>query len=147
MDISSSMVDSLRQAPQIVRNIRRLGFRPEDVKFLLNSQSHHDHAGGLAELKKLTGAKMLASKGDKPSLEGGGKDDFAWGDAFGYTPIMVDRTVKDREEIELGGVRMKAVVTSGHTLGCTTWTLRVKDQRRTYDAVFVSAAPASQVTR
>ena len=127
-------------APQIASNIKRLGFKVEDVKFLLNSQSHNDHAGGLAELKKLSSAKMIASEGDKPGLENGGKDDFAWGDDFGYTPVKVDRVVKDGEEVSLGGVPMKAVITPGHTRGCTTWTLAVKDGAKTYNAVFVCSA-------
>lgn len=127
-------------APQIKENITRLGFKLEDVKFLLNSQSHYDHAGGFAELKRLTNAKMIASEGDKPGIENGGKGDPQWGDQFGYTPVKVDRVVKDGEQIGLGGVRMKAVITPGHTPGCTTWTLPVKDKGKTYNAVFVCSA-------
>ena len=126
--------------PQIRENIKRLGFKLEDVKFLLNSQSHYDHAGGLAELKKLSNAKMVASEGDKPSLENGDRNNFAWGDTLIYTPVKVDRVVRDGEEIELGGVRIKAVITPGHTPGCTTWTLPVKDNGQTYNAVFVCSA-------
>lgn len=127
-------------APQIKENIVRLGFKLEDVKFLLNSQSHYDHAGGFAELKKLTNATMVASEGDKPGIENGGKGDPHWGDKFSYTPVKVDRVVKDGERIGLGGVRMKAVITPGHTRGCTTWTLPVKDNGKTYNAVFVCSA-------
>ena len=126
--------------PQIRENIKRLGFKLEDIKFLLNSQSHYDHAGGLAELKKLSNAKMVASEGDRPSLENGDRNNFSWGDTLTYTPVKVDRVVKDGEEIELGGVRMKAVITPGHTPGCTTWTLPVKDNGQTYNAVFVCSA-------
>ena len=126
--------------PQIRDNIKRLGFKLEDVKFLLNSQSHYDHAGGLAQLKKLSNAKMIASEGDKPSLERGDRDNFAWGDTLIYEPVKVDRIVKDGEEIELGGVRLKAVITPGHTPGCTTWTLPVKDNGQTYSVVFVCSA-------
>ncbi len=126
--------------PQIKENIKRLGFKLEDVKFLLNSQSHSDHAGGLAELKRMTGAKMVASSGDKPGLEKGGKDDPHWGDNAVYTPVKVDRVLKDGENVTLGGIRMRAVITPGHTPGCTTWTLPVKDKRKTYDVVFVCSA-------
>ncbi len=127
-------------APQITTNIAKLGFKISDVKFLLNSQSHYDHAGGFDELKKLTGAKMIASEADKLGLENGGKNDPQWGDQFGYVPVKVDRVVKDGEQINLGGVRMKAVITPGHTPGCTTWTLPVKEKGKSYDTVFVCSA-------
>ena len=126
--------------PQIRDNIKKLGFKLEDVKFLLNSQSHYDHSGGLAELKKLTGAKMVASEGDREALEKGDHDNFAWGDTKTYSPVKVDRTVKDGEELTLGGVKMKALITPGHTRGCTTWTIDVPDHGRTYSVVFVCSA-------
>lgn len=126
--------------PQIRDNVKRLGFKLEDVKFLLNSQSHYDHAGGLAELKKLTRAQMVASEGDRPGLENGGKNDFQFGDTLAYAPVNVDRVVKDGEEISLGGVKMKAVITPGHTRGCTTWALEVPHNGNNYKAVFVCSA-------
>src|ERR1700755_271305 len=58
-------------APQIEKNIQALGFKLTDVKFLLNSHAHLDHSGGLAQLKKDTGAVLVASEGDKSALEGG----------------------------------------------------------------------------
>ena len=126
--------------PQIKENVKRLGFKLEDVKFLLNSQSHSDHSAGFAELKRLTKATMIASEGDKASLERGGKDDPHWGNDAAYTPVKVDRVVKDGELLSLGGSRMKAVMTPGHTPGCTTWTIDVKDQGRNYNVVFVCSA-------
>jgi metallo-beta-lactamase class B len=57
--------------PQIERNIAALGFKLGDVKYLLNSHAHLDHSGGLARLKKASGAQMIASEGDKSALEGG----------------------------------------------------------------------------
>ena len=68
--------------PLIKANVEKLGFKLSDIKILLNTQAHYDHAAGLNELKKLTGAKMLASAGDKPQLERGGLKDFAFGDRF-----------------------------------------------------------------
>ena len=128
--------------PQIKENIKRLGFKLEDVKFLLNSQSHSDHSAGFAELKNLTKATMVASEGDKSGLERGGRNDPHWGDDASYTPVKVDRVVRDGEELSLGGSRMKAVLTPGHTPGCTTWTINVKDKDKgkNYDVVFVCSA-------
>ncbi len=58
-------------APRIAANIRRLGFAPSDVRYLLINHAHFDHSGGLAELKRLTGAKLVASAGDRADLETG----------------------------------------------------------------------------
>jgi metallo-beta-lactamase class B len=112
-------------APQILANIRKLGFRPEDVKVLLNSHAHFDHAGGLAELKQATGAKMIASAEDAVQLERGGKGDFAFDDKYAFPPVKVDRVVADGDTVELGGTTLVAHLTPGHTKGCTTWTMRV----------------------
>lgn len=126
-------------APQIRENIKKLGFKPEDVKFLLNSQAHFDHAGGLAELKNLTGAKMIASRADKILLENGGKGDFRFGDELSYAPVTVDKIVENGDKISLGGIDLKAVLTPGHTKGCTTWTMTVEENNRKYKIVFVGS--------
>lgn len=126
--------------PQIKQNIAQLGFRLQDVKILLNSHAHFDHAGGLAELKELTGAKIMASEADAALLANGGKGDFHFGDRLSYPPVTTDRILHDGDRVELGGVAMTAHLTPGHTKGCTTWTMKVKEGRRQYDVVFVGSA-------
>jgi metallo-beta-lactamase class B len=69
-------------APMILANIRKLGFKPEDVKILLSSHAHYDHAGGLAELKRASGATFYASRGDLPQHARGGLDDPQFGNRF-----------------------------------------------------------------
>lgn len=125
--------------PQIKQNIARLGFRLQDVKILLNSHAHFDHAGGLAWLKELTGAKLMASEAEAALLANGGKGDFHFGDRLSYSPVTADRILHDRDRVELGGVRMTAYLTPGHTKGCTTWTMKVKEGRKQYDVVFVGS--------
>ncbi|HKO59059.1 MAG TPA: MBL fold metallo-hydrolase, partial [Thermoanaerobaculia bacterium] len=66
-------------APMIVANIRKLGFDPRDVRLILNSHAHLDHAGGIAELRRVTGAKFLASAPDAGQLARGGTDDPQFG--------------------------------------------------------------------
>jgi metallo-beta-lactamase class B len=126
-------------APQIKENIAKLGFKPGDVKILLNSQAHYDHAGGLAELKRLTGAQMLASAGDKILLENGGRNDFAFDDRFPYEPVKTDRIIKDGERIKLGGVTLKTIITPGHTKGCTSFVLEAEESGKKYRVVFVGS--------
>lgn len=128
--------------PLIQANIKQLGFKLEDVKILLNSHAHADHAGGLATLKQLTGAKLFASKADTELLTNGGKGDFQWGDRLAYNPVKVDRIIGDKETVELGGVKLIARLTPGHTKGATTWTMKVKDGDKMYDVVIISSASA-----
>ena len=128
--------------PQIKRNIAALGFRLEDVKILINSHAHYDHAGGLAELKELTKAKLLASAVDAALLANGGRDDFSFGDRFAYAPVKADRFLRDNENVKLGGTTLTAHLTPGHTKGCTTWTMKVSDNGRNYNVIFVGSTSA-----
>jgi metallo-beta-lactamase class B len=132
----------LETVPQIKQNIAQLGFRLEDVKILLHSHAHYDHVGGMAELKRLTGAGFMAAEGDVPLLAAGGKGDPNFGDRFLFEPVKPERVLRDRDIVELGGVSMVARVTPGHTKGCTTWTMRVKENGKDYDVVFVGSTSA-----
>jgi metallo-beta-lactamase class B len=123
-------------APQIRQNVAQLGFKLADIKILLNSHAHYDHAGGLAELKELTGAKLMATEADAALLARGGKDDFQWGDQYAYKPVKADRALRDGDQVELGEVRLTALLTPGHTKGSTTWTMKVNDEGTQYDVVF-----------
>jgi metallo-beta-lactamase class B len=136
-----------RTAPQILANIRTLGFDPKQVKILLNSHAHLDHAGGLAQLKRETGARLLASRADAPMLEDGGKTDP--GGVPPFPPVKVDGFVADGQVVELGGVKLTARLTPGHTRGCTSWTLPVQVEGRTRQALSicsVSVLPMYRLT-
>ena len=109
---------------------------------MLNSHAHYDHAGGFAELKRLTGAKLMTSEGDIPLLAAGGKGDPNFGDRFSFEPVKPDRVLRDGDKVELGGVTMVARMTPGHTKGCTSWTMKIKDGEKQYDVVFVGSTSA-----
>lgn len=123
-------------APMILANIARLGFKPSDVRILLNSHAHLDHAGGLAELKRVTGAKLLASAGDLPLLARGGADDPQFGETLLYPPVEPDSIIRDGGHVVLDGTTLVAHITAGHTRGCTTYTMRVRDGSAMRDVVF-----------
>jgi metallo-beta-lactamase class B len=115
-------------APIIEKNIAGLGFSITSVKYLLNSHAHYDHAGGLAALKRDSGAQLVASRADAPILIAGHGADFP--------PVKVDRYIDDGATVQLGGVTITAVLTPGHTKGSTTWTMPVVENGKTYNAVF-----------
>ena len=124
-------------APMILANIKKLGFNPRDVKILLNSQAHFDHAGGLAELKRRTGARMIASKEDGAVLERGGKGDFYFRDTMTFEPVSIDETIEDRKPLKVGSTTITPVLTPGHTKGCTTWTTKVVEDQNQLNVVFL----------
>ena len=123
-------------APLIEKSIATLGFRVQDVKFLLNSHAHYDHCGGLAELKRLSGAEMVASRGDGEVLESGGRAGFEGWKNSGFPVVKVDRVIANGEVVKVGDASLTAVITPGHTKGCTTWTMPVIESGKTYRVVF-----------
>lgn len=114
-------------APLIAKNVAALGFDLRQVKYLLNSHAHFDHAGGLAELKRLSGARLVASRADAPALRAGAPNQPA---------VAIERVLDDGGTVELGGTVLTARVTPGHTKGCTTWTMKTREADKTYDVVF-----------
>lgn len=106
-------------AGQIIANIRTLGFAPTDVRYLLINHAHYDHAGGLAEIKRWTGASLVASAGDRPDLEAG--TTLSRPELAGFPPVKVDRVIRDGGTIQLGPITMTAHLTPGHTKGATSW--------------------------
>ncbi len=118
-------------APQIERNIEKLGFKLTDVKLILNTQAHSDHAGGLAELKRATGAELRVAPGDFDLVSRGGHGDFAFGDSMLFPPVKPDGTLQDGsiltvahrgsrlDEASVAAVRVH--ITPGHTHGCSTF--------------------------
>ena len=143
------LVDSgvTQNAEAIAAGIRALGFKLEDVKFLLTTQAHFDHVAAHAELQKLTGATVVAAAGDAPILEGGGKGDYLWGPEGGFPPVRVDRRINDGEVIRLGGVELTAHLTPGHTQGTTTWSFPVRDGARTLQTVIVGSTHVNPGTK
>ena len=126
-----------QSAPLITANIRKLGFRVEDVRYLLINHAHFDHAGGLAELKRMSGAKLLASRADAGDLEAGRARHRPEQPAM--PPVKVDRLIGDGEQIRLGRIRLTARLTPGHTPGATSWLMETIDRGRPVRVLFASS--------
>lgn len=109
-------------AAMLLRRMRELGVQPADLKLILHSHAHIDHAGPLAELKRATGAHLLGSAESAVLLARGGSDDIQFGEGLTFPPAQVDRIVMDGETVELGGMHFTAHFTPGHTPGSTSWT-------------------------
>jgi metallo-beta-lactamase class B len=124
--------------PRIRDSIKQLGFRLEDIKIILNSHAHLDHAGGHALMKRLTGAQIVMSEADAAMLAAGGTNDFTHysREMISYPPAKADRLLHDGDLVSLGGTTLTSHLTPGHTKGCTTWTMDVTDGGKVYHVVF-----------
>lgn len=126
--------------PMIVESIKKLGFKPEDLKIMINGHAHIDHAGAFAYLKDKFGASLAVMKDDVAAMESGDKGDFKYADDFAYPAAKVDRVLRDGDTVKLGEVILTAHHTPGHTRGATTWTMTITDAGKAYDVVFPDGA-------
>jgi len=129
-------------ARRIKASVEQLGFKLADTRILTTTQGHYDHVAGLAELKRMTGARVVVSLPEKELLESGGKLDFRFGDTPGaqFEPVKVDSTFKDNDTISLGGTVLTAHHHPGHTKGSTSFTLNVQESGKTYRVVIANMA-------
>jgi metallo-beta-lactamase class B len=128
-------------AAAIMESIARLGFSISDVRVLLNTHAHSDHAGGLRALQEASGAELWVSVGDARVIEAGGAADPTIVPQR-YLPFLgrfpaprVDRRVRDGDTVRVGPIELTAHVTAGHTPGCTSWSFPVRDGDRDLLAV------------
>jgi len=109
-------------ADMLLANLRTLGVEPQDLRWILHSHAHIDHAGPMSALKRATGARVVANAESAVLLARGGSDDLHFGPGMEFAPVVVDRIVMDGEVVEFGGIRFTAHFTPGHTPGSTSWT-------------------------
>lgn len=132
-------------APMIMASIAKLGFDIKDVKVLLNSESHSDHAGGLAVIQQASRAKLWASGASADVIAAGGDDPdivlpvraLFWIGILSYPAARVDHRFKDGDTIRLGPLALTVHITAGHTRGCTSWSFPVRDGDRVLNVVSV----------
>jgi metallo-beta-lactamase class B len=122
--------DFKQDVPAIKKSIEQLGFKYTDTKILLISHAHGDHDEATGLVAKETGAKLMVMDADVPEEQSTAK---------GRPGAHVDRVLHDGSTVELGGSKLVAHLTPGHTKGCTTWTMQVRDGGRTLNAVIVGS--------
>ena len=127
-----------RSAQDLGASIRRLGFKPEDIRLLLITHAHFDHVGTLDYFKRLSGARFAVMDRDFEDLKSGGKADPVYGGVSQsyFPPVTADRVLKDGDTVSLGNITMTARLGAGHTQGATTWITTVEDEGRSYSVVF-----------
>jgi metallo-beta-lactamase class B len=127
----------------VMASIAKLGFDIKDVKVLLNSEPHPDHAGGLGVLQQASGAELWTSEASAYTLASGGDDPdgilplrvLTRVGVMGYPAMRVDHRFRDGDTIRLGPLALTAHITGGHTRGCTSWAFQVRDGDRVLNVV------------
>lgn len=128
--------------PLVIANIEKLGFRPRDVKWILSSHEHDDHVGGLAELKRLTGARFAALDSAAPQLMAGklAADDPQRARLGDFAPVAVDRVLNGREDFRFGSLQLSVRSTPAHTAGSASWTWSACDVTRCQTIAYADSA-------
>jgi metallo-beta-lactamase class B len=117
----------------IKANVESLGFRFKDIKILLATHAHFDHVAGMAEIKKITGAKLLINEKDAPLLADGGNSDFAFGGKGALFPsVKASRLLHEHDTVRFGGMEIIPLYHPGHTKGANSFLFDVKGEHRTY---------------
>ena len=125
------------EAPLIQKSVEQLKFRFADIKVLLISHAHRDHAGGARRVKELTGAQLMVMDSDVKAVETGGPD---------MPPVKVDRILHDKDEVKLGGVNIVAYRTPGHTPGNTTYVWKASQSGSAYTLVMMGSLSSNAST-
>lgn len=127
-------------AQKIKKGVESLGFKMSDIKVLTATHGHIDHAAGLAELKRLTGAQVVVSEREKELLETGGRTDFRFGKSpdMQFAPVKVDRTFTDNEKLTVGNVTLTTHLHAGHTRGATSFTFDIRENGKTYRVIIAN---------
>ncbi len=131
-------------APLIAANIRRLGFRMRDVKLILSSHEHLDHAGGIAALQRLSGATVAINRAAQATFASGRPqaDDPQYGSLTPFPAPRVGRLLRDGEIVRLGPLRLTMIATPGHSPGGTSWSWRSCAGRTCLDIVYADSVSA-----
>jgi metallo-beta-lactamase class B len=123
-----------RNVPWIKDAVEKLGFKFNDIKIVLGSHAHNDHQEGDALVKQMTGAQVMAMDLDVPALERMRPGD---------KPHPIDRVLHNGDTVTLGGTTLKAYLTPGHTIGCTSFTTTAPEGGRTYNVVIIGCIGAN----
>jgi metallo-beta-lactamase class B len=139
----------LAESAQLIRkNVEALGFKFADIRILLTTQAHYDHVAGLAEIKELTGARMMVHEADAQVLADGGSSDFIFGGRGStFAPVRADRLLHDGDTVAIGGTKLLVLHHPGHTKGATSFLVDVKDDKRSWKVLIVNIPTILSQTR
>ncbi len=125
--------------PMLVRHIETLGFKVSDIKVILISQVHYDHVGTMAEMKKLTGARVMVDEKDAKVLADGGASDYLYsGLAPLFEPVTPDKLLRDKDTVKVGNMVVTLLHHPGHTKGSCSFSFTVRDEQNAYKVLIAN---------
>ena len=134
--------------PMIKSNIEALGFNFSDIKILLATHAHFDHVAGMAQIKKMTGAKMMINENDAAVLADGGMSDYVFGGKEKtFEPVVANRTLHDHDTVTLGEMQIVVLNHPGHTKGANSFLFDVKDEHRSYRVLIANMPTILSATK
>ena len=125
----------------LIDSIWRAGFDPKDVRWILHTHGHFDHFGASEDFRRLYGTKLAISRVDAVSLrEKPHRSHLDYADsAYAANPTFY-RELEDGEIFSLGRVRIRCVLTPGHSAGVMSFFFDVTENGKTYLAGFFGGA-------
>ncbi|CAN5250780.1 subclass B3 metallo-beta-lactamase BJP-1 [soil metagenome] len=128
--INTGLAESV---PMIRASVEALGFKFRDIKILLATHAHFDHVAAMAEIKKVTGAKLMVNENDAQLFADGGNSDFTFGGKGPvFQPVKVTKLLQEHDTVKFGGMEITPLHHPGHTKGACSFLFDVKDEHRTY---------------
>lgn len=128
----------------IKSNVESLGFKFSDIKILLATHAHFDHVAGMADIKEITGARMMIHEKDAQALADGGNSDFIFGGKGStFKPVKAERLLHNNDTIRLGDLQIVVLNHPGHTQGANSFLFDVRDDNKTY-RVLIANMPTMQ---
>lgn len=129
-------------ADLLLMRMQALGVAPDQLKLILHSHAHADHAGPIAAIQRATGARVVSNAESAALLARGGTGDLHFGDGMVYPPVHADKLVMDGETVALGGIEFTAHFTPGHTPGSLSWTWQDRRGGRSQRIAYVDSLSA-----
>lgn len=122
-------VGMAENAGMVLASIHKLGFDPKNIKYLLITQAHMDHAGGAAILHKETGAQVMVGEADVILMKQGGLGDYVFGDDLAFEAVPSTKGLRHGAVLKLGALKLQTIATPGHTPGSSSWLMTDNGQK------------------
>jgi metallo-beta-lactamase class B len=131
-------------AEGIADNIRQLGFDPKDIRYILVTHEHLDHAGGLAKLKAISGARFAVREAAREGMATGlpVANDPQHGIHPAFPGIKAEQIIGDGEALRIGKQMLTAIATPGHSPGGTSYTWKSCDRNVCRQIVYADSLNA-----
>ena len=127
---------------QMLGNIRALGFHPEDIKLVVLTHGHFDHAGGIGQLKSelAPGTRFaMTQEGWREGAEDSSHPRWPW------VMLEPDIVLTDGQTVTGGDIAIQAFETPGHTMGTASFAFDARDGGRTYRAFTVGGLGLNRI--